>query len=442
MKRKDKNRDLEDLFRKEFSGYEFEPSSGFRTSFEKKLGQREFLRFNPGRFNIYYLGLAAVAAAALTASLLFFNTDSKLSIPSNLPEQAPETELQSEIGTGQRTGEGTLITGSKKGSPAASGRVTSTISPAMKSRVAVESKIKSSEEITGNESQVKEAVNNLVAESSPTTTILSRQAPSSLFSASTTEGCVPLTVTFANNSMNYDTCIWEFGDGGYSSLASPVWVFDEKGEYQVTLVTFGANGQNAVSRQVITVYPAPEARFEINGDDTRIPEEEVLFFNYSINAVSWEWDFGDGTKSSSFEPRHLYPKSGSYTVSLVARSEFGCVDSMSITNAFDDNSCFIRFPNAFIPNEGGPTGGYFTNRSDEYDEVFHPVWSGVTQYSLRIFSRMGILVFETADIDIGWDGYIKGKKAEPGVYIWKVRGQFKNGEPFVQAGDVTILPKR
>jgi hypothetical protein len=190
------------------------------------------------------------------------------------------------------------------------------------------------------------------------------------------------------------------------------------------------------------VYPSPEARFEVSTVNALIPDEEVLFFNYSTNAISWEWDFGDGTGSNSFEPRHRYTRSGSYTVSLVVRSEFGCVDSMSITNAFDDNSCYIRFPNAFIPNEGGPTGGYFTSRIDEYDEVFHPVWSGVTQYNLRIFSRMGILVFETNDIDIGWDGYIKGKHAEPGVYIWKVRGQFKNGEPFVQAGDVTILPKR
>jgi len=442
LKRRDKNRDLEDLFRKEFSGFEFEPSPGFRKSFEKKLGAKEFVRFNPGRFNIYYLGLAVVAAA-VTATLLIFNPGEDIGGPIEAPGQNMTEEITGIVSAAKSPGESLSPSGAAKGSPAASARITSSGSPVRKSLDVGEKNVATpSRVMTGIDSTGWEPENNIKAESVPQTKELSRLSPSSQFSASTLSGCLPLTVNFENRSLNYDTCIWEFGDGGYSSLSDPVWVFDEKGEYQVTLVTFGENGLNAVSRQVITVYPSPEARFEIGSGDALIPEEEVLFFNYSLNSVSWEWDFGDGSGSSSFEPRHQYRKPGSYSVKLLARSEFGCVDSMSITNAFDDNSCYIRFPNAFIPNEGGPTGGYFTNRSDEYDEVFHPVWSGVTRYSLRIFSRMGILVFETADIDIGWDGYIKGKKAEPGVYIWKVRGQFKNGEPFVQAGDVTILPKR
>jgi len=49
------------------------------------------------------------------------------------------------------------------------------------------------------------------------------------------------------------------------------------------------------------------------------------------------------------------------------------------------------------------------------------------------------LIFETNDINIGWDGYFKGQLSNPGVYIWKVRGNFRNGEPFTKMGDVTLL---
>ncbi|MEZ5012165.1 MAG: hypothetical protein R2744_11535 [Bacteroidales bacterium] len=106
-------------------------------------------------------------------------------------------------------------------------------------------------------------------------------------------------------------------------------------------------------------------------------------------------DFGDGSRSTDFEPVHTYAKTGQ-GVRLIARSEFGCVDSMTITNAFDDNSCYLRFPNAFIPNEGGPDRRILLPAGViEQSDVFHPVWSGVTQYQMRIFSRMGILVFET-----------------------------------------------
>jgi hypothetical protein len=128
-------------------------------------------------------------------------------------------------------------------------------------------------------------------------------------------------------------------------------------------------------------------------------------------------------------------------VKLVATSEFGCSDSLIVMNAFSGSEYFINFPNAFIPNSDGPSGGFYSNTSDESGQVFHPTSSGVTDYQLRIFSKFGILIFESSDVNIGWDGYYKGQIANPGVYIWKVRGSYRNGEPFVKMGDVTLLRK-
>jgi hypothetical protein len=51
-------------------------------------------------------------------------------------------------------------------------------------------------------------------------------------------------------------------------------------------------------------------------------------------------------------------------------------------------------------------------------------------------------VFESNDVNIGWDGYYKGQFSDPGVYIWKVRGNFINGEPFTLMGDVTLLKNK
>jgi PKD repeat protein len=270
---------------------------------------------------------------------------------------------------------------------------------------------------------------------------LAEPAPMANFKSDANLGCVPLSISFKNLSHNYDSCIWEFDDGGISTEVNPVWVYDEAGSYEVRLILFGKEGSKVTARETVNVYPRPVARFEVSEGNPAIPDEEIRFYNYSQNSVAWEWNFGDGNMSDEFEPSHFYEKPGSYSVTLIAISEQGCTDSMVITNAFGHNTCFIKFPNAFVPNEGGPTGGYYSNRSDQQEEVFHPVWSGVTSYNLRIYSRRGILVFETDDIEIGWDGYYKGQKAEPGVYIWKVRGIYKTGEPFVKGGDVTVLPK-
>jgi hypothetical protein len=108
-------------------------------------------------------------------------------------------------------------------------------------------------------------------------------------------------------------------------------------------------------------------------------------------------------------------------------------------NAFTGSEYFIEFPNAFIPNMQGPSGGYYSSKSDEDAQVFHPVSSGVADYQFKVFSKLGILIFESSDINIGWDGYFKGQLCEPGVYIWKVRGNFRNGEPFTRMGDITLL---
>ena len=71
--------------------------------------------------------------------------------------------------------------------------------------------------------------------------------------------------------------------------------------------------------------------------------------------------------------------------------------------------------------------------------MFHPVASGVASYNLKIYNKVGLLVFESSDIEMGWDGYYKGQLCPPGVYVWKVRGTYRNGQAIVMAGDVTLI---
>ena len=248
-----------------------------------------------------------------------------------------------------------------------------------------------------------------------------------------------MKVKFINNSVSFESCQWQFGDGGFSNDKSPVWIFDLEGEYKVILKVLDTNGNQATASALITVHRRPSARFEISPERPVIPDDNIRFLNYSADAVRYKWEFGDGSTSNEFEPDHKYRKYSNYNVRLIAWSNFGCSDSMLVKNAFSASGCYINFPNAFIPGTEGPIGGYYSTKSDESARIFHPATSGVTEYHLKIFSKIGIPIFESNDINIGWDGYFKGQLCEPGVYIWKVRGTFKNGEPFVKMGDITLL---
>ena len=100
----------------------------------------------------------------------------------------------------------------------------------------------------------------------------------------------------------------------------------------------------------------------------------------------------------------------------------------------------IQFPNAFTPNPNGPTNGYYTPGIPNND-VFHPEYKGVVEYHLRIFNRRGELLFESNDINVGWDGYINDRLAAQDVYIWKAQGRYSNGLSFTKFGNVMLIKK-
>ena len=440
MKEKDTYKSIEELYREMLYENEHPVPGNLWSDFVPKLRLREFLRFRPDSFNIYYLA-GIIAAAAITISLLATGS-SKLDpgppgadliinhifIPDTLQNDkaentpdapaAPTAEIKDTVGI-KNTDEAGRLNGKNETGTATEGNP-----------VTAKEKIRTTAGIKSLEVNSKFSYEPVIS-----------LPPVVNFKAGADEGCAPMSVYFNNLSHNYDSCIWEFDDGGISTEENPVWIFDEEGIYEVKLILFGKDGSRAVKSRRISVYPPPVARFEISAGNPHIPDEQIHFYNYSQNAVNWEWDFGDGNKSSEFEPSHFYDKQGSYTVTLKAISEYGCVDSMILADAFEDNSCYIKFPNAFIPNQGGPTGGYYSRRTDQQEEVFHPVWSGVISYKLSVYSRKGILIFESEDIETGWDGYYRGQKAEPGVYIWKARGLYKNGEAFVKGGDVTLMTR-
>lgn len=72
-----------------------------------------------------------------------------------------------------------------------------------------------------------------------------------------------------------------------------------------------------LSTVVIVGCAAPRADFRYDRDAASVPSR-VSFANTSENAVSYVWDFGDGTTSADTSPHHRYIRSGTYTVRLRA----------------------------------------------------------------------------------------------------------------------------
>jgi PKD repeat protein len=261
------------------------------------------------------------------------------------------------------------------------------------------------------------------------------------FQCSERNGCAPLLTEFRNFSQNAIRYSWSFGDGGSSEMANPTYIFDEAGTWFVSLTAYSANNEISVFTDSIQVHALPEARFSMDVQGMPGSAQPVYFYNYSREADSYLWDFGDGASSTAKEPDHYFAKKVKTDIKLLALSSAGCADSTILKDAFKTGEPVLIFPTAFSPNTNGPGTGLYTLKNPEND-VFYPfAEEEPIEYQLRIFNRSGILIFESSDIHIGWDGYFKQELQPQGVYVWKARAKFADGRSVVRLGDVTLLWK-
>lgn len=67
-----------------------------------------------------------------------------------------------------------------------------------------------------------------------------------------------------------------------------------------------------------------KANFVINNENSIVSEQDALLItNKSINAVSYEWDFGNGDTSTEAIPDYQYKIHGNYKVKLTITDSFG-----------------------------------------------------------------------------------------------------------------------
>ncbi|MEX2370253.1 MAG: PKD domain-containing protein, partial [Bacteroidales bacterium] len=59
--------------------------------------------------------------------------------------------------------------------------------------------------------------------------------------------------------------------------------------------------------------------------------QNILFENLSLDAESYEWNFGDGNVTSVSDPVHTYMEGGSYTILLKAFGKRGGMDISTAT---------------------------------------------------------------------------------------------------------------
>ncbi|MGC6495386.1 MAG: glycine-rich protein [Flavobacteriales bacterium] len=156
--------------------------------------------------------------------------------------------------------------------------------------------------------------------------------------------------------------------------------------------------------------PNPYVNFTTFPQETDLANSSIYFRNLSTPNTNAVWNFGDENflNNLEFNTEHTYIDTGEYNITLYIENSFGCSDSISRTiNIYPNFNVFI--PSAFSPND------------DNKNDIFKPIISGAKQYSLTIISRWGEIIFQTSDINKGWNGKLSnGETYMPNHYSYRV----------------------
>lgn len=129
-----------------------------------------------------------------------------------------------------------------------------------------------------------------------------------------TSSVAGLDVTFTDTSNYSSAWLWDFGDGGTSTLQNPTHTYSGNGWYNIAQIVSNPCGPNdTIMDSVLICIPVTA-----NYGSSNAADSSVQFTDLSTTATSWAWDFGDGGTSILQNPTHSYATNGTYTICLIA----------------------------------------------------------------------------------------------------------------------------
>lgn len=187
-----------------------------------------------------------------------------------------------------------------------------------------------------------------------TKTVLVNTQPDVNFKANDSTSCkTPFTVQFSDLSPSASTWLWEFGDGGTSTLRNPSHTYTSPGSYSVTLtITLPGGCSNTITKyQYIKISPTTVSISNApNGGCIPFTFQPVASIQSVDSVISYSWNLGEpGGIYNTPSPVHTYTTAGNYNLQLTITTQNGCVETVNLPNGIlTGTSPTVNF--SFTPN--------------------------------------------------------------------------------------------
>lgn len=156
--------------------------------------------------------------------------------------------------------------------------------------------------------------------------------PEASFAFNGAEGCIPLSVSFDNQSQGATYYLWDFGDGNSSISSTPLHNYELAGSYNPSLTSTDTNGCSDTSVfNIVTAYPLPGSDFEMTLIDSCGLPAQVQFNEQSTDASGFEWNFNNTDFTNLNSPSYTFNQAGVQDITLISFTQFNCKDTISKT---------------------------------------------------------------------------------------------------------------
>jgi gliding motility-associated-like protein len=162
------------------------------------------------------------------------------------------------------------------------------------------------------------------------------------------------------------------------------------------------------------------------GNDTSVVIGQPLQL-HATGGTHYQWDPGNWLSSSNApDPIALPQDDVRYTVTV--SDDNGCVGTDDIMVKY-----YKLAPGAYLPNA-------FTPNGDGKNDRFEPIELGLKSLEIfQIYNRWGKLIYQTSDMNKGWDGKLNGNPQEPATYVWYAAGTDYTGKKVTKKGTVILI---
>lgn len=187
-----------------------------------------------------------------------------------------------------------------------------------------------------------------------------------------------------------------------------------------TLYARDTNGCYDTAKVRVTVKPAatinlPETIQLYPGESYKMdPMGNALYYSWFPTAGLDNPNIANPTAKPQVSTRYI----------VTARTEYNCtaIDSVDVIVNADSH---IEMPNAFVPGHNSKL------------KVLHLGEAKLKSFS--IYNRWGVKLFETNNIDEGWDGSYNGEPQPMGTYIYTVEAESYTGRKVSRQGNITLI---